>query len=81
MTFIVRSLNVGAVETLVDEHGRAFQSAVRKRPSIDPHYLDRRGFAGDASFEECHHTPNMDVHVFSLDQSCAFPGLRGRRSL
>jgi MOSC domain-containing protein YiiM len=30
--------------------------------------LGPRGFTGDASFEECHHTPNMDVHVFSLDR-------------
>lgn len=78
MTFTVRSLNAGGVQTLTDEHGHAYQSAVRKRPLAEPQYLSARGFDGDASFEDCHHTPNMDVHVFSLDRYPHFEALAQR---
>jgi MOSC domain-containing protein YiiM len=75
---IVRSLNVGAVEDLLDEHGRPFRSAVRKRPRDTAHYLGERGFEGDESFYADHHTPNMAVHVFSLDRYPHFEELAGK---
>jgi MOSC domain-containing protein YiiM len=76
---VVRSLNVGCVEDLFDEHGRAFRSAVRKRPCDTAQYLGERGFPGDESFYEDHHTPNMAVHVFSLDRYPYFEELAGKR--
>jgi MOSC domain-containing protein YiiM len=75
---VVRSLNIGAVEELLDEHGRPFRSAVRKKPRETPQHLGPRGFAGDESFYEDHHTPNMTVHVFSLDRYPYFEELAGK---
>lgn len=78
MTFVIRSLNIGGVQTLTDELGHTYQSAVRKRPSEGPQYLGPRGLTGDGSFEDCHHTPNMDVHVFSFDRYKHYEELAGR---
>jgi MOSC domain-containing protein YiiM len=77
-SIVVRSLNVGGVEEIIDQHGRPFQSAVRKRPRDTAQYLGERGFEGDASFFDDHHTPNMDVHVFSLDRYPFYENLAGR---
>jgi len=75
---IIRSLNVGAVRSELDAHQRTFESAVRRTPQTAAQFLDERGFAGDASFHPCHHTPNMDVHVFSLDRYAHYESLAGR---
>lgn len=76
---VIRSLNTGGVQTLVDDRGVTYQSAVRRTPRTDAQFLGERGFAGDASFYEDHHTPNMDVHVFSLDRYPHFEALAGKR--
>jgi MOSC domain-containing protein YiiM len=76
---VVRSLNVGSVEDLVDDRGVAWRSAVRKQPRESAQHLGERGFDGDASFFEDHHTPNMDVHAFSLDHYPFFAELAGKK--
>ncbi len=74
----IRSLNTGGVREIVDDAGRIYRSAVRRTPRSDPQYLAERGFAGDESFEAGHHTPNMDVHVFSLDRYPHYERLAGK---
>jgi MOSC domain-containing protein YiiM len=76
---VIRSLNTGGVQSAVDDRGVAYQSAVRRTPRSDAQYLGERGFAGDASFEPDHHTPNMDVHVFSLDRYPHYEALAGKK--
>lgn len=76
---VIRSLNTGGVQTLVDDRGVEYQSAVRRTPRSDAQYLGERGFEGDASFEDDHHTPNMDVHVFSLDRYPHYEALAGKK--
>ena len=76
---VIRSLNTGGVQTMVDDRGVAYESAVRRTPRSDAQYLGERGFAGDASFYEDHHTPNMDVHVFSLDRYRHYEALAGKK--
>ena len=76
---VVASLNVGGVQDLVDDRGVSYRSAVRRTPRADAQYLGERGFAGDASFYVDHHTPNMDVHAFSLDRYPHFEALADRR--
>ena len=75
---VIRSLNVGGVEDVIDDRGVPYQTAVRRTARADAQYLDERGFAGDASFESEHHTPNMDVHAFSLDRYPHYEALAGR---
>jgi MOSC domain-containing protein YiiM len=75
---VVRSLNAGGVEEIVDQHGRPFRSGVRKRPRESALHLGEGGFDGDASFYEDHHTPNMAVHVFSLDRYPYYERLAGK---
>ncbi|HEX3465499.1 MAG TPA: MOSC domain-containing protein [Candidatus Elarobacter sp.] len=75
---VVRSLNVGKVEELLDQHGRPFRSAVRKRPRDTAQFLGERGFEGDESFYDDHHGPNMQVHVFSLDRYPYYEQLAGK---
>ena len=65
---VIRSLNIGGILDIVDDAGRTYRSAVRRTPRNEPQYLGERGFPGDESFGDGHHTPNMDVHVFSLDR-------------
>jgi MOSC domain-containing protein YiiM len=76
---VIRSLNTGGVNTLTDDRGVAYQSAVRRTPRSDAQFLGERGFDGDASFEHDHHTPNMDVHVFSLDRYPHYEALAGKK--
>lgn len=78
MKFTIHSLNIGGVQTIADERGRLFETAVRKRPCEGPQYLGPHGLAGDESFEACHHTENMDVHVFSLDRYAHYEQLASR---
>ncbi|MDP9106969.1 MAG: MOSC domain-containing protein, partial [Candidatus Eremiobacteraeota bacterium] len=47
-------------------------------PRSEAQFLGERGFAGDRSFEAGHHTPNMDVHAFSLDHYPHYEGLAGK---
>jgi MOSC domain-containing protein YiiM len=75
----VRSLNVGGVKTLQDARGVHYQSAVRRTPCTTPQFLNIGGFAGDASFEPVHHTPSMDVHVFSIERYAHYERLAQRR--
>jgi MOSC domain-containing protein YiiM len=75
---VIASLNTGDVQTLVDDRGVAYQSAVRRAPRSEAQFLGERGFAGDRSFEAGHHTPNMDVHAFSLDHYPHFEALAGK---
>lgn len=75
---VVESLNTGGVQTLVDDRGVPYQSAVRRTPRADAQFLGERGFAGDASFELEHHTPNMDVHAFCLDHYPHYETLAGK---
>jgi MOSC domain-containing protein YiiM len=75
---VIASLNTGDVQTLVDDRGVAYQSAVRRTPRSEAQFLGERGFAGDRSFEAGHHTPNMDVHAFSLDHYPHFEALAGK---
>ncbi len=74
----IRYLNVGAVRDLIDQRGNVYQSAVRRRTREEPQFLAARGFVGDSSFEDGHHTPNMDVHVFSLDRYRHYEALAGK---
>ena len=76
---VIRSLNTGTAQALTDDRGVAYESAVRRTPRSDARYLGERGFEGDASFEGGHHTPNMDVHVFSLDRYPHYEALAGKK--
>ncbi len=75
---VIRSLNVGGVDDVVDDRGVPYRTAVRRMPHADARYLGERGFAGDGSFESGHHTPNMDVHAFSLDRYPHYEALAGK---
>ncbi len=75
---LIRYLNVGHARDLVDDHGNVYRSAVRRETREGPQYLGPRGFVGDSSFRENHHTPNMDVHVFSLDRYPHYEALAGK---
>jgi len=74
----IRYLNIGGVRDLVDQYGNAYQSAVRRERREGPQFLGPRGFVGDSSFRENHHTANMDVHVFSLDRYPYYEALAGK---
>ena len=78
IVIVIASLNTGDVQTLVDDRGNVYQSAVRRTPRSDAQFLGERGFAGDRSFEAGHHTPNMDVHAFSIDHYPHYEALAGK---
>lgn len=61
-----------------DAAGREFETAVSKEPQTTAVFLGERGFAGDASFDPSHRTPNMIVHAFSLDHYPHYEALANR---
>lgn len=72
------TLAVGTPQPLVDAHGRAWTSAVAKRPVDRPVRLTRDGFEGDRSRWAGHHRPTMKVHFFPAEHYPAVEARYGR---
>lgn len=61
------SLNIGQPENLFDSNNESYISGVRKTPTSESIDLKYDGLVGDSSYEECHGTNNMSLHIFSFE--------------
>jgi MOSC domain-containing protein YiiM len=74
----VLQVNVAMPEILLDDAGREFRSAVRKRPARGRVEATLDGLAGDGSTHPSHGGPQMKVHAFASEHYPWFSARAGR---